>query len=241
MTKDLLATLVKSTMLRTKIARHRRPAPSIFFYPGLESKPIWTEHFQNHHSEMLKTLEKSFDVILEEYLSLRKGDIGPGSDYADEEKNHLHTGEWDWQSYVLKGKKQQMFATKCPNTVSILDSMKMPEIATDFPLGFAFFSTMGAGSKIQPHYGPCNIRIRVHFPLIVPEGDVGIEVGGEKLKWEVGKPLIFDDTYEHCVWNNTKGNRVILLFDLWHPGLDEDEIIAIKDMFGYAERQGWSK
>ena len=65
-------------------------------------------------------------------------------------------------------------------------------------------------------------------------------VGGKTLRWEVGKPLFFDDSYEHHVWNNTASQRVVLLFDLWHPDLEEEEIVAIQDMFGFAKEQGWT-
>ncbi|CAN0545528.1 unnamed protein product, partial [Ectocarpus sp. 8 AP-2014] len=34
-----------------------------------------------------------------------------------------------------------------------------------------------------------------------------------------GKCLVFDDCYEHEVWNKTERERVLLLFDLWHPEL----------------------
>lgn len=37
-----------------------------------------------------------------------------------------------------------------------------------------------------------------------------------------GKCLVFDDSYEHEVWNRTEGERVLLLFDLWHPDLVEE-------------------
>lgn len=47
------------------------------------------------------------------------------------------------------------------------------------PFSFAFFSTLRPNAEIKPHFGPCNLRIRCHFPLIVPSnGDVGMEVGG---------------------------------------------------------------
>lgn len=34
-----------------------------------------------------------------------------------------------------------------------------------------------------------------------------------------GKCMFFDDCYEHEVWNRTGEERVLLLFDLWHPDL----------------------
>lgn len=46
-------------------------------------------------------------------------------------------------------------------------------------------------SSIKPHSAPCNLRLRCHFPLFVPDG-CGIRVGDETRKWETGKPLVFD-------------------------------------------------
>ena len=81
------------------------------------------------------------------------------------------------------------------------------------------------------------------MPLIVPEGAdedaCGIRVGNEVRRWVVGQPLIFDDAYEHETWNHTNQERVVLLFDFWHPDLIPEEITAIQDMFGFARKQGW--
>jgi len=56
---------------------------------------------------------------------------------------------------------------------------------------------------------------RVHFGLIVPVGDMGLSVDGEKTKWKVGKCLVFNDGSEHYVWNHTKMDRIILIMDLF--------------------------
>lgn len=239
--RSLSAMLVQSTMLRTKLNR-ARPAPSVFYYPGLSSvHPLWTNYFKENHMGLLSKLEDNFEAIRDEYMNMhfrqKTEDSTTGSDYIDEHKNFLHTGDWDWMSYVLKGKKQSSFAEKCPITASVLDSTS--RLMTGTPLSFAFFSTMGPGAQIKPHFGPCNLRIRVHFPLVVPSGDVGMKIGNEIVRWEAGKPLLFDDSYEHEVWNRSSGDRVILLFDLWHPELEESEIASIQEMFAFAEEQGW--
>ncbi|CAM9735658.1 unnamed protein product [Ectocarpus fasciculatus] len=112
------------------------------------------------------------------------------------------------------------------------------------PFSFSFFSTLHGGSSIAAHTAPCNLRLRCHLPLTVPSVDTsqcGMRVGGETRPWEEGKCLVFDDSYEHEVWNKTEGERVLLLFDLWHPDLVEEERHAVTDMFGYAARQGWLK
>ena len=64
------------------------------------------------------------------------------------------------------------------------------------------------------------------------DGDNYLRVGDEKLRWEEGKMIMFDDTYEHEAYNNSeKESRVVLLIDLWHPDLVPEEKQAIKNMF----------
>ena len=66
-----------------------------------------------------------------------------------------------------------------------------------------------------------------------------MEIGGEIVRWEEGKLLIFDDCYEHAVWNDSSSERVLLLFDIWHPDLHQEEIDSIISMLEYAEKQKW--
>ena len=46
-----------------------------------------------------------------------------------------------------------------------------------------------------------------------------------------GECLIFDDAFEHEVWNDGAQERALLLFDLWHWELTPAEIDAIQAMF----------
>jgi hypothetical protein len=39
--------------------------------------------------------------------------------------------------------------------------------------------------------------------------------------------LIFDDSFDHQVWNKGATDRVILLIDFWHPDLTQREIEVI--------------
>jgi hypothetical protein len=36
-------------------------------------------------------------------------------------------------------------------------------------------------------------------------------------------------------------DRVILLFDVWHPDLTFDERVGLTNMFAHAREQGWLK
>jgi aspartyl/asparaginyl beta-hydroxylase (cupin superfamily) len=164
-----LATILQSGICITN--SFPRPRPSLFFFPGLHSQPLYShEHFS--HSERLTD---ACDNLREEYLKWR-GQPNTKSDYdmnVNEQK--LHNGRWDWNSYILKGKKQSEFAVHCPQTTTLLESI--PSLMHSVPFSYAFFSTLCPQTKIDPHFGPCNIRLRCHLPLLVPEGDCGMRIG----------------------------------------------------------------
>jgi beta-hydroxylase len=44
-----------------------------------------------------------------------------------------------------------------------------------------------------------------------------MDVGNARVCWEQGKVVVFDDTFEHAVWNNTEQERIVLLFDFDRP------------------------
>ena len=96
---------------------------------------------------------------------------------------------------------------------------------------------------IAPHAGPTNARLRVHLPLVLPPsgGSCGIRVGGVDRIYEEGKCVVFDDSYLHETWNDGEGERVLLLFDVWHPDVRGAEREGIREMFRYAKEQKWLK
>lgn len=182
----------KAALLRSALClttAKPRPSPTLFFFPGLESRP-WHDARQFPWAQ---TLEANRDVITREFLALRDlraRQQGAASDYSVNDKEHqLHEGQWDWLSYVTQGRRQADFATHCPRTVELLESI--PGFMAGLPFAYAFFSVLKPRSSIKAHSAPCNIRLRCHFPLFVPDG-CGIRVGDETRKWEEGKPLVLD-------------------------------------------------
>ena len=211
------AALFASRTLRVHGAK--RPNPTLFSYPGLTARP-WHEREAAPFREWVGALEAATPAITEEYLRLRAS--GAPSDYQPEEGDHgggLHTGgEWHWASFIDRGRRRDEMCERCPVTAAALESI--PRLCLgSMPFAFAFFSTLQPGAAIKPHFSPCNLRVRVHLPLIVPEpNECGIKVAGETRRWEVGKCMIFDDAFEHEVWNDGKAERVVLLFDLVSQG-----------------------
>lgn len=65
----------------------------------------------------------------------------------------------------------------------------------------------------------------------VPEDNCFIEVERQTGHWSEGKCIAFDDSFEHSVFNGSDMERVILIFDIWHPALTSIEVETIKTMF----------
>jgi aspartyl/asparaginyl beta-hydroxylase (cupin superfamily) len=67
----------------------------------------------------------------------------------------------------------------------------------------------------------------------VPKGDCAIRVGGRTLRWQEGKCLVFDDYFIHEAWNHTQEDRIVLVLDVWHPGLSAIEVALLEALHNY--------
>jgi hypothetical protein len=239
----MAATLVRRGIVRTRAAH--RPCPSLFLYPGLLAKPFWSlSSLPSEVSAGIANVVASREELLQEYDALSTSH--PNGDYIVGESEHtLNEGKWLWHSAIAKGRMNTDFAIAAPKTMAALASV--PSLLTGgIPFAYAFFSNLHSGSRIAPHFGPSNTRLRVHVPLRVPddrEGGTALTVAGETREWRVGEALIFDDSFEHKAENinGKKQDRLVLLFDLWHPDLSLNERASVEDMFNSARREGWLK
>jgi hypothetical protein len=77
------------------------------------------------------------------------------------------------------------------------------------------YSSIGPYSILQRHVGPENIDgeyIRIHIPLIVPEGDIFLEVQNHEVTW---KDIFgFNNQYLHSAHNYSNEWRTIMIVDL---------------------------
>lgn len=127
-------------------------------------------------------------------------------------ERHL-TSDAGWKTYFLLGYGRQFprNMARCPETTRLIRGI--PGLTT------AMFSILAPGKRIPPHRGPYAGVLRYHLALHVPQpaDRCGIRVGTEVRHWEEGRSLVFDDTYEHEVWNETSGTRVVLFVDVKRP------------------------
>ena len=123
------------------------------------------------------------------------------------------TNDYNWKTYLLAahGIDCTENAKRCPETIRLLN--KIPNMTN------AFFSILSPNKHIPAHKGPYNGVLRYHLGLIIPEPKEKCRIRIDETinVWEEGKSLIFDDTYNHEVWNDTDGYRVVLFVDFIRP------------------------
>lgn len=162
----------------------------------------WAENleanWQTIRSELENVLSRSFDLpnlqdVSKEYEDLTSDDL--------------------WKTYILFGYgwRNEHSCRICPETTKLVE--QVPGMQS------AVFSILGPRKHIPPHRGLYKGLLRCHLGLIVPEPKSAcrMRVDQDIRNWEEGKSLIFDDSFQHEVWNGTDQNRVVLLLDFVRP------------------------
>jgi aspartyl/asparaginyl beta-hydroxylase (cupin superfamily) len=128
--------------------------------------------------------------------------------------------------------------SQCPATMALLRSLPLCDCA----FGCAFFSCLAADSSIAPHTGPTNVKLRLQLPLLLPSAAAfALTVAGETRTYRAMQPLLFDDSYVHAVSSSSssvggggdggESERVVLVVDLWHPGLQPSHKRILRHAF----------
>lgn len=121
---------------------------------------------------------------------------------------------------------------QCAGTRALLPDL--PDVCLDYPWGDALLSVHACDSHLRAHCSVDNLRVRCHLGLQVPPG-CSIRVGTETRQWEEGRALLFEDSFEHEVWNRGDRRRSILIVDFWHPDLTAVERAAVTAGFRRTE------
>ncbi len=160
-----------------------------------------------------KELEKNWHVIREELdvVMTHRADLPNFQDISPDQKHLAKEDKWKTFFFFAYGLETPGNAARCPRTAALLKAV--PGAKT------AFFSILAPHMHIPAHCGPYKGVVRYHLGLIVPkpEAQCRIRVAETIAHWEEGRSMFFDDTYEHEVWNDTDGVRVVLFMDVLRP------------------------
>ncbi|KAL7374170.1 hypothetical protein ABVT39_023056 [Epinephelus coioides] len=185
---------------------------SLYNVDGLKAQPWWTAK-ETGYTDLVKTLERNWKTIRDEALAVMDQNTGM---FIPEEENLREKGEWGQYTIWQQGKKVGNGCQGVPKTCALLE--RYPE-ATGCKRGQIKFSVMQPGTHVWPHTGPTNCRLRMHLGLVIPKQGCRIRCTDQTREWEEGKVLIFDDSFEHEVWQDADSYRLIFIVDVWHPEL----------------------
>jgi len=189
------------------------------FFP-LERFP-WVEH-----------IERNWEAIRDEAAALLD-DQAALANFQDISKDQIEITDDDrWKTFFLYGYgfEAKLGIEMCPRTAALM--REIPGMRT------AMISILSPRKHILDHRGPYKGVLRYHLGLIVPEDAEAcrIRVGDDFRHWEEGRSMIFDDTFNHEVWNDTDETRVVLFVDVLRPLPFPDSAIndAIVKLIGYS-------
>ncbi len=118
-----------------------------------------------------------------------------------------------WRSFFLigYGNVVEDNIARAPRTTALVRQIPL--------LNSAFFSILEPGAHIVRHRGVSKSFFTAHLGLSVPRDHKNcvMQVEDQNLHWRAGQWAIFDDTYEHEVWNRTDEPRIILLCQVGRP------------------------
>jgi len=184
------------------------------FYPGLTAQP-W---YDPDEFEWTAGLRGAFPRIRDEALALRRDErfaIDPLS-------VNLAEGNWNEIRFYTEGRPSTGNLASCPETAAAL--AEIPGAAT---AGLVFLSATGPHTHLRPHCGPHNARLRCQLGLVMPKGS-RLRVGPETRSWDAGELVVFDDSFEHELWNDSAETRIVLIVDIWHPDLSPSQVVGIR-------------
>jgi aspartyl/asparaginyl beta-hydroxylase (cupin superfamily) len=158
-------------------------------------------------------VEQNWEVIREELLGVLE-DREALPNFQDISKDQIEITDDDrWKTFFLYGYGFQadVGVEMCPRTAALM--REIPGMTT------AMLSILSPRKHILDHRGPYKGVLRYHLGLIVPREaeQCRIRVGDEVRHWEEGQSMVFDDTFNHEVWNDTDETRVVLFVDVLRP------------------------
>uniref|UniRef100_A0A665VHQ0 Un-named hu7910 n=1 Tax=Echeneis naucrates TaxID=173247 RepID=A0A665VHQ0_ECHNA len=187
---------------------------SLYNVDGLKAQPWWTPK-ETGYMDLVKMLERNWRTIRDEALAVMDQSTGL---FIPEEENLREKGEWGQYTLWQQGRIVGNSCQGVPKTCSLLE--RYPE-ATACKRGQIKFSVMQPNTHVWPHTGPTNCRLRMHLGLVIPKQGCRIRCTNQTREWEEGKVLIFDDSFEHEVWQEADSYRLIFIVDVWHPELTQ--------------------
>eukprot|EP00930_Biecheleria_cincta_P035666 TRINITY_DN2450_c0_g2_i1.p1 TRINITY_DN2450_c0_g2~~TRINITY_DN2450_c0_g2_i1.p1 ORF type:complete len:448 (-),score=37.05 TRINITY_DN2450_c0_g2_i1:379-1722(-) len=189
------------------------------YFPAsvVQQGPVWKNALQD--VPIAAFLEHHFSTIRAELVALlgdeHKFSLLNQATRSAEPQFGPRDDDWLTTYFVRGAVFNEMVCAHAPRTCDLL--RQRPEVAQCHSgLSGSGFLRMRPGGRLKPHFGGAP-RLSAHLALIVPDGELYMNVGRETVRWEEGKTIVFDDTFIHRVVHNGYDARYVLNVWMCHP------------------------
>ena len=198
-----------------KIARRglRMLSKGCYRHAGGENRPVFFDVEET--LPRLLEIDRNYDAIRSELSAiLPRLDTIPlyhEVDYA--QRGISDADELNWRVffvYLWRQEEKLANAKLFPRTIEVLKGI--PGVLN------AFFSILEPGKTVPAHEGPSFHYLRYHTAFLVPKNNPPmLRVKDRYHTWREGESLLFDDSWEHEVTNESDDIRVVLIVDVMRP------------------------
>lgn len=158
----------------------------------------------------VQRIEENWEVIRDELAANIGVDKSLLSPYMDQTMMS-RPGHWKTLGLMFWTLRSAENCRRFPKTWELLSTV--PDLIA------VSLNLLQPNTTIKPHVGNTNAIIRCHLGLVIPAPapKCGFRVGAETRSWDEGRYLMFCDAHQHTAWNNTDGERYILVMDIMRP------------------------
>jgi len=189
----------------------------------------------------MELFDEYFDGMREEFIAWRN-EKPEGSEDSHKDRFAFHDpqyGGW-WEYFVWPPDPFGAFNTsetpkndvdvcnpRAPKLCELVKKLgvldepdKPPSDPENLQILNARYSIIGGNAHIRPHCGPANTKLTIHLPLVVPPEGARWRVANHTSPMVEGQAVVFDDSFEHEVWNDGDTARVTLWIFFVNPALN---------------------
>jgi ornithine lipid ester-linked acyl 2-hydroxylase len=161
----------------------------------------------------VKNIEANFDSIQKEFLEVFGNDtvLLDVTDFSEEQKQVVNANQWSVFLFRIYNTEIKENAKRCPVTYNCIQ--QIPDCTT------AFFSIMKPETEVAAHRGAYKGYLRYHLGIKVPPDNTqcGLVFNNQLYHWKEKESVIFDDTFQHSVFNRSNTSRAVLYIDFIRP------------------------
>jgi len=198
------------------------------YMENLTAEPVWSAS-RKKDLPIWDQLESNFDVIQEETAAMMERMKAAGNeDLMEDAYRFLFTGG-KWNQVVLYHGRN--FTEQCteifPKTCALLKEWLPAREVHHMPWTSnqneqVIILKMTPGTDVETHSGPANNILNIHLGISGLE-KANLVIAGKRYKWEEGKVIAWDGSFDHKVdCLECKEDRIVMLVRYMHPEVTWD-------------------